>query len=75
MRNNLIKPRAIKVTIREIDAKISQKQYAKTKLKKNFDVYDIDGRNTFVKSKVTTSMIKYAHSFNYYTSRDYIINK
>jgi len=51
MRNNVLKPRAIKDAIREIDAEICEEQYAKTKLKENWDVYDIKARNVFIKSK------------------------
>ena len=45
------------------------------KLKENYDLYDIDARNAFEKSKVTMSMIKYANEVNPYRVRNNIINQ
>ena len=45
------------------------------KLKENYDLYDIDARNVFVKSKVTTSIIKCANGVNPYRVRNNIINQ
>ena len=59
-----VKSRAIKDAIRKIDAQQRERDYAKTKLKMNYDLYDIKARNMFVKLKLTTSMIKCTHRMN-----------
>ena len=46
----------------------------KHKYSERADLFDIEARNVFVKSKVTTSMIKYAHSINPYGVRNSMIN-
>ena len=70
-----VKSRAIKDAIREIDAQKCERNYAKIKLKAHCDLHDIKARNAFVKSKITTSMIKYAHGINPYGMRMSMMNK
>jgi len=50
-------------------------EYGKRKLKENYDFYDINVRNSFVKSKVTTLMIKCAYGVNPYGVQNNMINK
>ena len=69
-----MKPRVIKVAIWDIDAEISERKYARMKLKENIDVYNVEARNAFVKSKVITSIIKYAYGINLYGVRNSMIN-
>ena len=66
MKGNLIKSGAIKEEIREIDAEEAEIEYAKSKLKNKFDFFDVEARNSFLKAKVTTLMIKCAHGINPY---------
>ena len=62
--NNADKSRAMKDTMREIDAQTCENQHAKTKLKENCNVYSIKAINVFEKTKVMTAMIKCAHRLN-----------
>ena len=75
MKGNEVKSRAIKEAIREIDAEIDENKYAWKKLRDNYDFYDIEARNSFTKSKVTTSMIKCANGMNPYGVQNNMINK
>ena len=60
-KDNIIKTGAVKQAIREIDAQRCEKAYAKSRLRNNYDIFDIKVRNTFIKTRVTTAIIKCAH--------------
>ena len=75
MKGNEVKSRAIKEVIREIDTKIDEKEYARKKLRDNYNFYNIEVRNLFTKSKVITSMIKCANGINPYRVHNNMINK
>jgi len=75
MKGNLIKSRAIKEAIREIDTEDEETEYAKSKLKNKFDFFNVEARNLFLKSKVTTSMIKCTHGINPYGVQNEMISK
>lgn len=74
-KDNIIKTGAVKQAIREIDAQRCEKAYAKSRLRNNYDIFDIKARNAFTKTRVTTAMIKCAHGINPYGIRMDMINK
>ena len=75
MKGKVVKSRVIKEVIQEINTEMAEKEYAKNKLQVNYEVYDIEVRNTFAKAKVTISMIKCTHGINPYRVRNEMINK
>ena len=74
MQEDLTKLRAVKEVIHIIDAIKVENQYAKKKLKNNYELHDIEARNTFQKGKVTSAIIKCAHGINLYRLRVEIMN-
>ena len=72
--NRVTRPRAIKEAIREINAQRCEINYAKLKFKEKYNFCDVKARNVFVKSKVTTAMIKCAYGVNPYGVRMSMIN-
>ena len=74
-KDNIIKTGAVKQAIQEIDIQRYEKAYAKSRLRNNYDIFDIKARNAFTKTRVTTAMIKCAHGINPYGIRMDMINK
>ena len=74
MQEDLTKSRVVKEAIYIIDAIKAENQYAKKKLKNNYELYDIETRNIFQKGKVMSAMIKCAYGINLYGLRVEVMN-
>ena len=59
--------------IRIEDAKQAEWEYAKSKFPNMIELIDLEARNVFTKG-VIISILKYIYRFNYYASRDSMIN-
>ena len=57
-----------------IDAREEENKYVEKKYRHKKDFIDMEVRNSFQMSKVTISMIKYAHGYNHHRLRDAMIN-
>ena len=66
LRKGEIQSRSINEVIRILDAREEESKYAERKYRYKKDFIDIEARNTFNIGKVTASMIKCAHGYNYY---------
>ena len=70
----MVTSREIQEIVRIIDSKQNEKSYAVKKSGYKYDFVDIEARNAFQSNKVSLSMIKCAHGFNYFGLRDSMIN-
>ena len=66
--------RLIKEVVRIINAIENEEEYVIKKYGHKKEFIDKGARNTFKIGKVTISIIKYAHRFNYYGLREAMIN-
>ena len=75
IKGRLIKLRAIKEAIREIDVEEAENKHVRRKLKKKYNLHDIEAKNLFTKSKVITTIIKFAHRINRYEVQNEMISE
>ena len=73
-KDGIVQMRSIKEVIRIIDAKEEEKRYAIKKYGYKEEFIYLEVRNTFHINEVTTSIIKCANRFNYYSLRYAMIN-
>ena len=74
-KNGIVTNRSMKEAIRIIDTNDIECECAKSKFGTRVDFIDIEARNSFQTKKVSTSLIKYANSYNQCGARDEIINQ
>ena len=74
MKNGIIQMRSVKEMLRVIGLKEEERKHAKKKLECELDFVDLEAKNSFQANKVSTSIVKYAHRYNYYQLRHSITN-